>query len=95
MLQRQPLAEQRLGEDDDRALAQVVGAGLEAEAEQPDLLLPGVEHLIERLLNLQPCCSAGSTEMTGRSTSTSLARYCSARTSFGRHDPPNAKPGFR
>jgi hypothetical protein len=32
--------------------------------------------------------------ITGISRSTSLARYCSARTSFGRHEPPNANPGF-
>src|SRR3954470_17497249 len=33
--------------------------------------------------------------ITGRSTSTSFALYWSARTSFGRHDPPKAKPGFK
>jgi len=35
------------------------------------------------------CCRSG------RSRSSRDARYVSARRSFGRHDPPNAKPGFR
>ena len=47
-------AEQRLGQDDDRALAQVVGARLEAETQQPDALLAGLEHLVDRALDLQP-----------------------------------------
>src|SRR3989441_1479490 len=47
------LAEQLLGEDDDRALAQVVGARLEAETEQADLLLARFHDLVERLLDLQ------------------------------------------
>ena len=93
-LQRAALAEQRLGQDDDRALAQVVGARLEAEAEQADSLLAGVEHLVDRV-SICIRLLGRIDEMTGSSTSISLARYCSARTSFGRHDPPNAKPGFR
>ena len=32
---------------------------------------------------------------TGGSRSSSLALYSSARRSFGRHEPPNAKPGCR
>ena len=75
-------------------LAKVVGAGFEAEPEQPDLLLAGVDHLFERLLDLKPLLGRIDW-MTGKSTSSSLARYCSARTSLGRHEPPNANPGFR
>src|SRR3954469_5326439 len=52
-LQRHAFPEQGFRENDDRALAQIVGAGLEAEPEQADLLLAGVEDLLERLLNLR------------------------------------------
>src|SRR5262249_43010233 len=50
--QRHTLAEQGLRKKDDRALAQVVGAGLEAEPEQADLFPAGLEHLLDRQLDL-------------------------------------------
>src|SRR5947207_4581364 len=52
--QLKTLSEQRFREDHDRALTQVVRAGLEAESKQPDPFLAGVEHFIERALDLQP-----------------------------------------
>ena len=93
MQQLVALAEERFRQDDDRDLAQVVGAGLEAEAEQPDPLLAGLDDLVDRVricIWLLPRIAW----MTGILEVHFLARYCSARTSFGRHEPPNANPGF-
>src|SRR3954470_7163620 len=47
------LSEQRFGQDDHRRLAEIVRACLEAEAEQPDLLLARVDDAIDRVLHLK------------------------------------------
>ena len=52
-LQRVALAEQRFRQDDHRRFAQVVGARLEAEPEQPDLLLAGFDDPVDRVLHLE------------------------------------------
>ena len=61
MRRRQALADQHLGERHHRALAQVVGAVLEAEAEQADALLSGLDDLRRTRARPAVGCSAGST----------------------------------
>src|SRR5437763_512634 len=46
------VAEQALGQLDQRRLAQVVGARLERQPEQPDLALPGARDQLERALQV-------------------------------------------
>src|SRR5215212_11792981 len=52
-LQLVALPEQGLCQDDDRALAQIIGAGLEAEAEQPDALVAALHDQVDGVLDLQ------------------------------------------
>ena len=46
-------AKERFRQDDNRALAQIVGARLEAESEEADPLLAAVDDLFERMLDLK------------------------------------------
>ena len=91
------LADQPLDERDHRALAQVVGAGLERQPEHAD---PALARLLDQRRNaavdLQLVRGQHAARGSAPRRRRRLARVqCSARRSFGRHEPPKAKPGFR
>ena len=82
------------GELDQRAVAKVVGFRLETQAEEPDAAPAGRVHHVESggdlvLVRLEDVAS-----MSGVSTSAASPDGASARRSFGRQEPPKAKPGF-
>ena len=93
--QLQALADEVLGQQDQRALAQIVGAGLERQADHSDAPLARCHHLGDRMVDVRAGWRRGCAPCIGSSTSRVFARYIVARRSLGRHEPPNAKPGLR
>ena len=66
---------------------------LKLKPSRPTRLLPGLDHHVDGVLDLQ--LVAAEDRLDHRHVEVDfLARYCIARTSFGRQEPPNAKPGF-
>ena len=69
---------------------------LKLKPSRPDAFLARFDHLIDRHAGSAARLLGRMAWMHAAPRGRALfARYCSARTSFGRHEPPNAKPGFR
>ena len=91
----QPLADELLGDQHQRAFAQVVGAGLEGEPDHADAPLAAREHLGDRVIDVRAVRLHDA--RVHRQLDVAHLATCTvvARRSFGRHEPPNANPGFR
>jgi len=74
------------------AFSKVVGPRRELEPSRRFFVLPGVDTSSHARCTGACCFRQDRPGLPGRSTSSSFARYCSARTSLGRHYPPTRNP---
>lgn len=91
-LQFVPLAQQDLGQHDQWAFPEVIGVGLEAEADQSHPAATALFDQFDRAPEVR-LVGAQYTWQEEICSDCSSAWRIRARRSLGRHDPPKAKPG--